>query len=284
MKSNLKTNPLGQEVKYTDSYDASLLFPIDRNLGRSKIFSSENMALDNLPFKGGYDIWNCYEVSWLALSGKPEVRIVTFAVPFSSPNLVESKSLKLYLNSFNNTKFADEQEVASTIKKDLSDILGQDIKLTMHRLTELDTKITTPTAKSIDDLDIELDKYEVSSKLLALDSSGEDVSERLYSDLLRSNCLVTGQPDWGSVEIAYEGKRMDHKSLLRYIISFRNHIEFHEQCVERIFNDISKACAPKKLTVYARYTRRGGIDINPYRSSEQIDDIVDIDNTRLVRQ
>lgn len=277
-------NPLGKKVQYADSYDASLLFPIPRNKGRSNIFSQEAIESGELSFKGGYDIWNCYEVSWLSSAGKPEVRIIVFAVPYTSPNLVESKSLKLYLNSFNNTKFKDEQQVLDTIKKDMSEAAGTEIEVQIYKMDDsFYQKVRLPEGKLLDGLDVTLDNYDMGSEMLALDSSDEVVSEKLYSDLMRSNCLVTGQPDWGTVEISYEGKKIDHHSLLKYIISFRNHIEFHEQCVERIFNDIMKKCSPTNLTVYARYTRRGGIDINPMRSTHTIN-LAGIDNTRLVRQ
>lgn len=283
MKPDENNNPLGQKVNYADSYDSSLLFPIARNIGRSKIFSTEDIKENNLSFKDGYDIWNCYEVSWLASSGKPEVRIVAFAVPFSSPCLVESKSLKLYLNSFNNTQFNDEQQVITTIAKDLSEAVGARVNISMYKLNDAHHHLIQPKGVSLDKLDITMNNYEIGPEFLSLDSSGKYVAEELYSDLLRSNCLVTGQPDWGTVLISYEGKKIDHEALLKYIISFRNHIEFHEQCVERIFNDITTQCSPDSLTVYARYTRRGGIDINPIRSRNPID-ISIMNDYRFIRQ
>lgn len=279
----MNNNPLGQKVEYSDNYDPSLLYSIPRNKGRAKIFSSDDIRKDNLTFKCGYDIWNCYEVSWLNENGKPEVRIITLIVPFSSPNIFESKSLKLYLNSFNNTKFADDKNLEKAIRKDLSAAAGAEIEVRMYKLAEFSHKIIIPAGQSLDDIDITMDNYEIDPKILSHDASGEIISEELYSDLLRSNCLVTGQPDWGTISISYQGKKIDHASLLKYIVSFRNHIEFHEQCVERIFNDITKQCSPSKLTVYARYARRGGIDINPMRSSSFVD-ILGSPYDRLIRQ
>ncbi len=263
---------LGQSTAYADQYDASLLFPIPRQENRDEL----NIKLANLPFIG-LDIWTAYEVSWLNAKGKPQVRIVEFSFSADAPNLVESKSFKLYLNSFNGTRFENEEDVIALWEKDLSAVSGADVYAEVRRLDEV-TEIGALPGESLDELDIEISQYQVDASLLA---AGEDqVSETLHSNLLKSNCLVTGQPDWGSVVIRYEGKQIDHEALLKYIISFRNHNEFHEQCVERMFCDIMARCKPDKLTVYARYVRRGGLDINPYRSNFEDE----FDLARLARQ
>lgn len=274
--------PLGKNTHYKDQYDPSLLFPISRALGRSKI-GLEVLPNEKLPFKG-YDVWNCYEVSWLSASGKPEVRVMEMIVPYDSENIVESKSLKLYLYALNNTRFASESEVYKLIKQDITAAIKSPIFLKFYKLSELPAKkLINFNSTCLDTIDLNIDKYEVNPEILQLDVGKETVVEVVHSDLLRSNCLVTNQPDWGSVQISYTGSKINHKSLLEYIVSFRNHIEFHEQCVERIFMDIMRRCNPTILTVQAKYTRRGGIDINPIRSNV-VFDITDIDNSRLTRQ
>lgn len=257
--------PLGKPTKYKNQYDNSLLVPIPRSLGRDEIKLPKK-----IPFNG-MDFWNCYEVSWLNSSGKPNVRILEFTVPATSEFLVESKSLKLYLNSFNGTKFKDETEVKNLIEKDLSSIAKERVSVELSKLGEYNQKeISQFTGKSIDNLDVEILDYQVNPKLLKLSDSNEYVEEEIFSDLLKSNCLITNQPDWASVQIKYKGKKINHESLLKYIVSFRNHNEFHEQCVEHMFNDIMNVCKPDSLTIYAKYTRRGGIDINPLRTTENV--------------
>nr|WP_086939090.1 NADPH-dependent 7-cyano-7-deazaguanine reductase QueF [Thaumasiovibrio occultus] len=267
---------LGQATEYTSQYDPSLLQPVPRSLNR------DDLALgETLPFTG-YDIWTLYELSWLNAKGLPQVAIGEVRLPASSPNLIESKSFKLYLNSYNQTKFDSWQEVANILQKDLTTCAGAHVDVDLSPLEDFDQQtIVNFTGDCIDDQDIEIDNYEFNAELLQGAISDEDVTETLHSHLLKSNCLITNQPDWGSVRIAYKGKRIDREKLLRYIVSFRNHNEFHEQCVERIFTDIMRFCQPELLTVYARYTRRGGLDINPYRTNMGK---TPSDNFRLARQ
>lgn len=256
-----KNNPLGKEAKYASHYDPILLFPLERFPKRDEIGVSIP-----LPFYG-YDIWNLFELSWLNMKGKPMVAVAEIIIPCDSPFLIESKSMKLYFNSLNNTKFDDVETVRQTIIDDLSNAAQARVSVTIyfeqHQIAKVNKQFD---AICIDNLDVTCDTYMVQPQFLT--TSHEKVSESIYSNLLRSNCLITNQPDWGSVVIEYTGKKIDHENLLKYIISFRNHNEFHEQCVERMFVDISRHCKPEKLVVYARYTRRGGLDINPIRSSE----------------
>ena len=262
---------LGKPSAYADQYDASLLFPIARAGKRQEIGVGAQA-----PFFGA-DMWTAYELSWLNLRGKPQVALVQVVVPCETPNIVESKSFKLYLNSFNNSRFADAAEVLARLRTDLSEALSRGaatggapasvgVKLLLpdmfdrEPLQELD-------GLNLDRLDIECSRYTPAPDLLNAAFDEAPVSEVLTSHLLKSNCLVTGQPDWGSVQISYSGPQIEQEGLLQYLVSFRNHNEFHEQCVERIFMDIWTHCKPAKLAVYARYTRRGGLDINPFRTS-----------------
>lgn len=250
--------PLGRHVDYPRQYDASLLFPIARSLGRAHI----GLADDALPFVG-IDRWHAYELSWLDPRGKPRVGTATLSVPATSPQLIESKSLKLYLNSFNATRFDDDGVVLATIARDLSAAAGAPVEVAFG-LPPIDT---ADGVESIDELDVAIDDYgPPNAEHLAADA-GEIVEETLGSALLKSNCPVTGQPDWARVVIAYRGPKLDRAALLRYLVSFRDHAEFHEQCVERIHSDLSRRCQPQWLSVEARYTRRGGLDINPWRGS-----------------
>lgn len=254
---------LGKTTEYKDQYDPSLLQPVPRSLNR------DDLALgDTLPFTG-YDIWTLYELSWLNGKGLPQVAIGEVRLPASSPNLIESKSFKLYLNSFNQTQFDSWQQIADLLQKDLSHCAGADVDVTIQPLSDFTgEEIVNFSGECIDDQDIEITDYGFNPAYLeGAAEHGERVTEELNSHLLKSNCLITSQPDWGSVRISYTGKQIDREKLLRYIVSFRNHNEFHEQCVERIFTDIMKYCQPELLTVYARYTRRGGLDINPYRTN-----------------
>lgn len=270
---------LGKQTAYIDVYDNSLLQPISRKFAREQL-----QIIGDLPFYG-FDIWNCYEVSWLNQTGKPEIRILEFMVSSDSPNIIESKSLKLYLNSFSNTKLSSSEQVIELITRDLSLIFGSDVIVFLKDLESYDgTRLQSFSGINLDRLDVTITSFEISQNLpKLLEDNTKIVDEVLYSNLLKSNCLVTNQPDWASVQISYRGKKIDHSSLLKYLVSFRNHNEFHEQCVERIFCDISKFCTPDELTVYARYTRRGGIDINPIRSSSNLD-ITKISNLRHIRQ
>ncbi|KAB2916425.1 MAG: NADPH-dependent 7-cyano-7-deazaguanine reductase QueF, partial [Dechloromonas sp.] len=222
-----------------------------------------------------------YELSWLNQKGKPQVAVATFRVPADSPNLVESKSLKLYLNSFNQTAFADVAAVEAALTGDLSAAAGAPVGVGIALLTgQPQAAVGYPAGVLLDELDIACDTYQPAPELLTT-VAGDEVEETLFSHLLKSNCLVTGQPDWAMVVIRYRGRPLDRAGLLRYIVSFREHNEFHEQCVERIFCDISRRCAPAALAVYARYTRRGGLDINPFRSSGEFPAP---GNTREIRQ
>ncbi|MBB5019644.1 7-cyano-7-deazaguanine reductase [Chitinivorax tropicus] len=265
MHNTPEASPLGKAVSYLSQYTPSLLHPILRVGKRAEI----GIAEAALPF-WGEDLWNAYELSWLNARGKPVVAIGTFRVPACSPCLIESKSLKLYLNSFNQTRFSSLDEVSNTITTDLSQAAGSPVKVQISPVNVLSHRhFAVPNGVLLDELDVEIDTYQPAPALLTTDSAQPPVSEWLYSHLLKSNCLVTGQPDWGMVSIRYTGQPIDRAGLLKYIISFRDHNEFHEQCVERIYMDIQQRCKPTKLEVWARYTRRGGLDINPYRSSEQ---------------
>ena len=255
---------LGKATEYTETYTPDLLQAVPRSMNREEL----NLTAE-LPFTGT-DRWNGYELSWLNTKGKPQVAIMRCEVPASSPNLIESKSFKLYLNSFNQSQFDSAESVTEALTKDLSDCAKGNVKVALFKPSAFSNmQISGFDAESIDDLDIEIKDYQLDPSYLTAD--GEHVEESLCSDLLKSNCLITNQPDWGSVFIRYQGQQINHQGLLRYLISFRQHNEFHEQCVERIFCDIMANCKPNKLSVYARYTRRGGLDINPFRSNfEQI--------------
>ncbi|WP_337878980.1 NADPH-dependent 7-cyano-7-deazaguanine reductase QueF [Rheinheimera sp.] len=266
---------LGQSTTYIDQYCPTLLQGVPRSLGRQAI----GLTAD-LPFTG-QDIWHGYELSWLNPKGKPMVALATFVVPFDTPNLIESKSFKLYLNSLNQSKFADISQLYRTLRDDLSRCAGGSVQVTLHNVNELSAfQPTWLPGRCIDELDIEVDEYDYNPALLQLQPNATLVEEKLHSHLLKSNCLITSQPDWASLYIHYKGQALEHASLLKYLISFRGHNEFHEQCVERIFSDLWQLAAPEFLTVYARYTRRGGLDINPFRSSGQ----ADVPQFRLTRQ
>jgi len=259
---------LGKPATYSDLYDPTLLFPIRRAAKR------EELGLHGrIPFFGA-DLWTAFELSWLTPRGKPQVAIAQVTIPCETPNIVESKSFKLYLNSFNSTAFASADEVRDRIRADIGEAVWRGapaassvgVKVLMpedfarERVEELE-------GVNLDRLDIECTQYQPDPSLLKAAFGEPPVEEVLVSNLLKSNCLVTGQPDWGSVQIAYSGPQIDQGQLLRYLVSFRNHNEFHEQCVERIFTDVMARCKPLRLSVYARYTRRGGLDINPFRTS-----------------
>ena len=276
MENRPEESLLGKESPYCHQYDPSLLFPIPRQQKREEL----GISADSLPFHG-VDVWTAYEVSWLNEQGKPEARMARFTFDAASPNLIESKSFKLYLNSFNGSHFGSDEDVIRHLETDLSKASGKPVLAELFSLNEPQTLIAHPPhAKCLDDLPIEVAHYQVEPKLLKAQPHLPQIGERLYSHLLKSNCLVTGQPDWGSVVIEYEGVPIRHESLLAYIVSFREHNEFHEQCVERIFTDLMQRCRPKKLLVYARYVRRGGLDINPYRANFE----VQFDLSRFVRQ
>ena len=272
-----ENSPLGQASEYPDQYDASLLYPIPRSQGRERFPEGSP-----LPF-GGVDIWNAYEVSWLNSKGKPNVAVAVLRVPALSPNIVESKSLKLYLGSLNQRVFDNDNDVVNTIQQDVGLVVGAPIEVSFNGIVSStfdEATLCVENSECIDGLDIETSEYTINPQLLALDGSQKIVDECLSSHLLRSNCPVTGQPDWATLYVHYQGPKICRESLLRYIVSYRNHNDFHEQCVERVFMDVMAVCQPTKLSVYGRYTRRGGIDINPFRSNFETCD----NNTKLERQ
>lgn len=264
---------LGKQSTYDAHYNPDKLLAITRKPKRKEIG-----VPDVLPF-WGYDIWNHYEVSWLNQKGKPQVAMAEIIYPCDSSNIIESKSMKLYFNSLNNTQFRDIPEVQTLVQDDISKRIGCKSQVKIIPLpSSASITLSAFNGHNIDHLDIEVQNYTVSPDLLSTEE--ETVHETVYSDLLKSNCLVTGQPDWASIQIEYRGKKINHENLLKYIISYRNHNEFHEQCIERIFMDIMLHCQPRTLTIYGRYTRRGGLDINPIRSTESIQ----INNMRHIRQ
>ena len=260
---------LGKSSAYVDQYDPTQLFPISRATQREAM----GIKPGALPFFGA-DLWTAFELSCLNPRGKPQLAIVHFTVPCETPNIIESKSFKLYLNSFNGSTFATADAVRERLRADVAEALwrGSDrIEGIGVKLIAPDQFDTEPVHEldglNLDRLDIECTHYQPAPELLTSDVTQMAVTETLTSRLLKSNCLVTGQPDWGSVQIRYSGPPIEQAGLLAYIVSFRNHNEFHEPCVERMFTDILRKCRPTKLAVYARYTRRGGLDINPFRTS-----------------
>lgn len=268
---------LGKKSEYDPFYNPDKLFPIPRKAKRD-----EMGVPDVLPFYG-FDLWNHYEVSWLNEKGKPIVALAEILYGCDTLNIIESKSMKLYFNSFNNHKFKDEQSVKATIAKDIAERVNGPVSVSLFILPfEANiTCISNLEGDCIDKLDVACSSYTIDTSYLFTEK--KIVEEVFYSNLLKSNCLVTNQPDWGSVQIDYKGKQINKEGFLKYIVSFRNHNEFHEQCIERIFMDIMKFCKPDELTVYGRYTRRGGLDINPYRSTKQVDK-ESLNNIRLCRQ
>ena len=257
---DLNALPLGRHVDYPSHYDPALLYPIPRALGRDAI----GLHGGALPFIG-HDRWHAYELSWLDARGKPRVATATLTVTADSPHLVESKSLKLYLNSFNATRLESDAELLSRIESDVSAAAGAPVQVALG-LPAIDGG-DAPDAGCIDGLDVDIERYGPPDATLLAADAGDVVQETLSSALLKSNCPVTGQPDWARVSIAYRGPRIDRAALLRYLVSFRDHAEFHEQCVERIFADLLAVARPQRLSVEARYTRRGGLDINPWRAT-----------------
>lgn len=254
---SIEHSPLGREVAYPSAYDAGLLHPIPRTHGRTAI----GIGGGALPFVG-HDRWHAYELSWLDGRGKPRVATASLEVPADSPNLVESKSLKLYLNSLNASRFSDDAEVRARLAADLSAAAGAQVTVEFGL-----PPVLGPAGTSIDEAEIAIDHYGPPDAGQLSAHPGEVVEEILHSQLLKSNCPVTGQPDWADLTLAYRGPRIDREGLLRYLVGFRDHAEFHEQCVERIFVDLIARCRPERLSVEARYTRRGGLDINPWRAT-----------------
>ena len=268
MNNTPEQSQLGKAARYVDQYDASLLFPLPRAPKRAEI------GIRSAPPFFGADLWTAFELSWLNLRGKPQVALAHFTIPCETPHIIESKSFKLYLNSFNNTRFDDATQVLARLRQDITAAVWRGAPT----VSSIGVKLIAPDlfdrepvfeldGLNLDRLDVECTHFEPAPELLTCAANESPVSEVLVSNLLKSNCLVTGQPDWGSVQISYTGAAIAQEGLLQYLVSFRNHNEFHEQCVERIFMDIWTRCRPLKLAVYARYTRRGGLDINPFRTS-----------------
>ncbi len=260
---HLHNAPLGKASDNPEQYDPSLLFPIAREVNRQDLGIQ-----DRLPFLG-VDIWNAYELSWLNLKGKPQIGIAEFIVPADSPFMIESKSWKLYLNSLNFHTFASSDEVKKTLEKDLSEVAGARVGVKLLDPQETKSfRFQDFSGTLLDRLDIEVDTQTKPDDVsLSADEKSSPCEEVLVSHLLKSNCPVTGQPDWASIAISYVGQAINQEQLLRYLIAFRHVQEFHEHCVEKIFLDIHRQCRPHKLSVYARYTRRGGLDINPFRTN-----------------
>ncbi|WP_337261316.1 MULTISPECIES: NADPH-dependent 7-cyano-7-deazaguanine reductase QueF [unclassified Serratia (in: enterobacteria)] len=254
---------LGKPTAYQDHYDAALLQAVPRSMNREPL----GLYPENLPFHGA-DIWTLYELSWLNAKGLPQVAVGEISLDAGSINLIESKSFKLYLNSFNQTRFPDWETVRNTLQRDLSACAQGEASVTLCHVDQIaGSSIAHFAGECIDAQDINIDDYEFNAGYLQNATGEQQVEETLVSHLLKSNCLITHQPDWGSVQIRYRGPQINREALLRYLVSFRHHNEFHEQCVERIFNDLLRFCQPQQLSVYARYTRRGGLDINPWRSN-----------------
>ncbi len=276
MAQDVHSSPLGKTTEYIADYAPGLLFPIPREAKWREL----GIDPQALPFHG-YDVWNGYELSWLNEKGKPLVAIGEFVIPAHSPCIIESKSFKLYLNSLNQTRFASRAALVEVLVRDLSAAAGAPVAVHVRSLDEVAAEgVVRPTGFCVDDLDVEVEHYgPPQAELLACDPSCV-VDERLYSHLLKSNCPVTGQPDWATVCISYHGPQLDRVSLLRYVISLRMHGDFHEQCVERMYLDLLHCLQPERLTVSARYVRRGGLDINPCRSLHA----TPVANGRMVRQ
>ncbi|WP_211828765.1 NADPH-dependent 7-cyano-7-deazaguanine reductase QueF [Kistimonas asteriae] len=276
MNTSVETSPLGKHSDYVAEYDANLIFPIPR----APKWEANGLVAASLPFTG-VDIWNAYELSWLNNRGKPIVAAGVFTIPSDSECIIESKSFKLYLNSFNQSRFESAADVQATMARDLSRAAGAPVRVEIVAVNGLEQKgLALLQGECIDELDIAIDTYQLDSSLVQPAENDERVAETLYSHLLKSNCPVTGQPDWGTLIIDYRGPRIDRESLLKYICSMRQHQDFHEQCVERVFLDIMAQCRPEVLTVSARYVRRGGLDINPWRTNCG----KEADNGRLARQ
>ncbi len=276
MQHPAEHSPLGKSSEYVSTYTPSLLFPIPR----APKWAELGLTAQSLPYSG-VDYWNCYELSWLTVSGKPVVAVGEFAIPADSPNIIESKSFKLYLNSLNQTRFASGDDLQALLARDLSAAAGATVAVTLKTLGRVaEEGIAEPAGVCIDELDVEIDDFSRPRAELLRCNADEVIEESFHSHLLKSNCPVTGQPDWGTLVVEYCGPKLDHARFLAYLVSFRQHSDFHEQCVERIYLDLLDLLQPERLSVHARYVRRGGLDINPYRSNHA----TTFDNRRLARQ
>lgn len=256
----LEHAPLGRESAYPEHYDAGLLFPIPRQANRTPL------GLDDaaLPFEGE-DEWHAFELSWLDAKGKPIVAVARFRLPADSPSLIESKSWKLYLNGFNQTRFDSREAVIDTLERDLAQAAGAPVAVALFGVEDDALMPRALPGECLDDLDVSIEHYTPTPELIEVGE--EAVEETLHSHLLKSNCPVTGQPDWGSVLIRYRGPRLEREALLKYLISYRQHQDFHEHCVEHLFVDLMARARPERLLVMARYVRRGGLDISPWRGT-----------------
>ncbi len=274
---SLSASNLGKTVAYDGRYNPKCLFPIERKNQRMSL----GITSDTLPFTG-FDVWNHYEVSWLNQKGKPIVAIAEISYPCESLYIIESKSMKLYFNSFNQTKFKQLSNVHMTIERDLTLQVGMPVQVKLTELCDLSDQCLNArmTGICLDQLDVACTSFSVDPSYLT--TTLDTVTETVFSNLLKSNCLVTNQPDWATVQIHYTGPRIRHEGLLQYLVSFRNHNEFHEHCIERIYVDIMQRCQPEDLVVYGRFTRRGGLDINALRSRSPV--AMDGINIRLIRQ
>jgi 7-cyano-7-deazaguanine reductase len=271
---DLVKSPLGQPGRHPDQYSAALLYAVPRAPQRAALGMG-----DSLPFTG-VDVWTAYELTWLDTAGKPQVALATLEVPVDSPSIIESKSMKLYLGSFAQTRLGGMTEVAATVERDLARTCGARVGVTLRGASAFDLQsIRELAGNSIDDLRVACDVYDVEPALLS--ANGETVEETLTSRLFRSVCPVTAQPDIASLQISYRGPRIDRERLLRYVVSYRCHAGFHEHCVERIFVDVAARCRTEQLTVLGRFTRRGGLDINPFRTNAGA---AIPDNVRTARQ
>ena len=268
----LQDSPLGKNSIYVSEYDPSQLCP----LPRTSVW--QDYGYEKAPWTGT-DIWNAWEISWLNGKGLPQLAIGEFQVPADTVNLIESKSLKLYLNSFSQSSFESSDAVKQRITYDLSACAQGDVGVVLHNVDDSALLHEKLPGTCIDKNDVEIEHYTRNAELLNVNTT-KNTGETLYSHLLKSNCPVTGQPDWGSVIIKYNGQAIDHDGLLKYIVSLREECDFHEKCTETIFLDIMQRCQPDELTVYTRYLRRGGLDINPWRSNVNETPL----NTRLSRQ
>jgi 7-cyano-7-deazaguanine reductase len=254
----LKRSPLGKPTTFPPHYDPALLFSIERAAQRSALSLKAG-----LPFSG-VDIWTAYEITWLDRRGKPQVAVGEFRVGADSPAIIESKSLKLYLGSFAQERVGVAAELQRIIEADLVRACRAPVSVVLVSAANAPSVAELP-GTSIDDLEVSCATFRPDPTLLSRRSAM--VEESLRSALFRSTCPVTGQPDYGDMLVRYQGPRIDRNGLLKYLVSYRDHAAFHEACVERIFVDIARRCRPEKLTVYARFLRRGGIDINPFRSN-----------------